>query len=331
MAVGSGLGSSFGFIKESVYGTYVAPTKFIPVTSSPIVDAPTRVQGQGLRSGSFGPLASHHAETTKGASATMSTNVHCKTMGQLFEALMGSSSSAVQGATSAYLQTFTLADTLGKSLTLQAGVPYRSGTVRPHTLTGGKVTQAEFSCDTSGPVESTWTIDGQAFTDSQTLATVSYPTDTQPPFHGGQLAVKMGSYGAESSKTGIRSYSLTIARPHDTADYTAGATGLKSEPVQNGWTTISGSLTADWLDKATFQDLARGTASTSLVIEHVSSTVIASTYYWTLRFVIPGVIFQPGTQTVDGLGELTSSWSFDWAYDGTNQPKIEYMTTDTTV
>ena len=330
MAVGSGLGSSLGFIKESVYGTYVAPTKFIPVTGAAIDDAPTRVQGQGLRNGSFGPLASHYAETAKSATASITTDLHTKTLGQLFEALMGSSASAQQAATAAYLQTFTLADTLGKSLTVQTGNPYRTGTVRPHTLTGGKVTAAEFSCDSVGAATSTWTIDGQAFTDSQSLAAISYAADTQPPFHGGQLAVKLGTYGAESSKTGIRGYSLSIARPHDTADYTAGAAGLKAEPVQNGYTTISGSITADWLDKATFQDLARGTASTSLVIEHVGA-LIATTYYYTLRFTIPGVIFQPGAQSADGLGELTKSWAFDWAYDGTNQPKIEYITTDTAV
>lgn len=331
MAIGSGLGSSWGFIKESVYGTYVAPTKFLPHKSFTAAKAANRIQGEGLRNGSFGPLASHYAEATTAGTGSVTLEAQTRSMGQLFEALMGTSSSAQQAATAAYLQTFTLADTLGKSLTVQGGVPKRGGTVLPQTITGCKVVGAEFACDANGgPVSSSFTFDARAYTDTQSLAAVSYAADTQPPFHGGQLTVKKGAYASEASVSGVRGYTLSITRPHDTEDYTAGATGLKAEPVLNGWADISGSLTVDFLDEATFQDVAHATATTSLVIEHVGA-LIASTYYYTLRFVIPGAKFELSTQGVDGVGELTNTWNFTWAYDGTNQPKIEYMTTDTAV
>jgi len=332
VAVGSGLGSSWGFVSESVFGTYVAPTKFVPVLSFDISRDPNRVQGMGLKAGSHGPLASHYAEATSAGKGAVSFNPPSRGWGWLLQALMGGTSTCVQqAATAAYLQTHTLGDTLGKSLTVQGGVPYRDGTVRPHTLTGTKVIGAEFSCEANGgPVSSSFTFDAKAWTDSQSLATVSYPADTQPPFHGGQLAVKMGAYASEASVAGVRSYSLSISRPHDTEDYTAGATGLKSEPVLNGFTAITGSLTADWVSKTTFQDVANATATTSLVIEHVGA-LIASTYYYTLRFTVPGIKLEQGTQNVDGVGELTNSWNFEWAYDGTNSPKIELMSIDTTI
>ena len=330
MAVGSGLGSSFGFIKQSVYGTYVAPTKFLPVKSFQLNRVAGRVQGEGIRNGSFGPLASHYAEATQAGAGSVTLDVQCKAMGQLFEVLMGASTSSQLGATTAYTQTFTLSDTLGKYLSVQGGVPKRGGVVNPHTLVGAKIGSAEFSCETGGILSATFNFDAQKWVDTEALAAISYPADTQPPFHGGQMTVKLGTYGAESALSGVRGYSLSITRPHDTEDYTAGAAGLKAEPVLNGWADISGSLTVDWLDEASLQDIANATTTKSLVIEHVGAQIV-STGYYTIRFTVPGVKFEQSTQNVDGVAELTNSWAFTWAYDGTNQPKIEYITTDTTV
>ena len=44
MAIGSGLGSSFGFSRESTYGTYVAPTKFLRAKSYTISRTQERPQ-----------------------------------------------------------------------------------------------------------------------------------------------------------------------------------------------------------------------------------------------------------------------------------------------
>ena len=327
MAIGSGLAMSFGFKNESAYGTYATPSYFLPVNSASATRVANRVQGQGISSGNHGPLAVHYAEATNAGSVQVSCDFQTVTMGRLLEALMGSSTSTTLAAP-AYKQTHTLSDTYGKSLTVQVGAPKRGGTVNPHTVQGAKVTSAEFSCETNGILSASFTLDGRSWNDTNALVTPSYTAQTQPPFHGGQATVKVGTYGAEASVSGVRSYSLSITRPLDTEDYTAGASGLKAEPVLNGFTQITGSLTADWLDEATFQDLANATAHKSLVIEHVSATAITSTYYYLVRFTIPGVLFEQSTQGVDGPGELTNSWSFTWAYDGTNMPKIEYQTTD---
>jgi hypothetical protein len=98
--------------------------------------------------------------------------------------------------------------------------------------------------------------------------------------------------------------------------------------VLNGPANISVDITADWLAKATFQDLAHGTTPTSLVWEFVGP-LIASTYYETFRVTLPSVYFEPGTQGVGGPGELTNAWKAVWRYDGTNLPKIETISTDT--
>lgn len=329
MAIGSGLAASFAFKNESAYGTYATPSYFLPVLSASATRVATRVQGQGISSGNYGPLAVHYAEPTNAGTAAVNMDFQTVTMGRLLEALMGSSTSTTLSAP-AYKQTHTLSDTYGKSLTIQVGAPKRGGTVNPHTVQGAKVTSAEFSCDMTDFLKATFNFDAKSWNDTNALVTPSYSVQTYSPFHGGQATVKLGTYGAESAISGVRSYSLSITRPLDTEDYTAGQTGSKLEPVLNGFTGITGSLTADWIDEATLQDIAAGTSQKSLVIEHVGAT-ITSSYTYLVRFTVPGVLFEPNTQGVDGPGELTSSWSFSWAYDGTNLPKIEYQTTDSAI
>lgn len=326
MPIGSGLASQFGISKETVVGTFVAPTVFHAAKSAQAARVANRVQGEGVRSGAMLPLASHYVETTNAGTGAVAMDVTSGGMGKLLQNLMGTSGIAQQAATAAWLQTHTLGDTYGLGLSVQVGAPYRSGTVRPHTLLGAKITSAEFSCTATEILQASLNFDAKSWTDSQSLATAAY-SSTALPFHGGQMAVKVGAYGSEAAVTGVRGFSLSINRPYDVDDYTAGGLGLKGEPVLNGLTEITGSFTSDWLDKATFQDRAASTASTSVVIEFVGP-LIASTYYETIRFVLPGTMFEPSTQGVDGPGELTNQWSFKVGYDGTNLPKIEYMSKD---
>lgn len=328
MAIGSGLGSSLGIISESTYGTYVAPTRFLRAKSYSIERVAQRQQGEGIASGTFGPLASQYVETTNAATATIDMDVQSTKMGALLQTLMGSGSFAQIGTSTAYTATYTLADTYGKSMTAQLGAPYRSGTVVAHTLTGGKVASGSFSCDVGGILGAKFDLDGKAFTTTQSLASVSYSAANV--FNFSQMSLKMGTYSSESAVNGVRSVSISIERPHDVGDYTAGNSGSKSEPVLNGLANISVDITADWLAKATFQDLAHSVTSTSLVWEFVG-TLIGSTNYETFRITLPSVYFEPATQGVPGVQELTNSWKAVWRYDATNLPKIEVISTDTAV
>lgn len=328
MAIGSGLGSQFGFVAESTYGTRVAATKFLRAKSYSAERVATRVQGEGIQTGNFGDLAAHYGETTNAGSGSVAFDVQDRTMGVLLNTLMGGTVTPTVISGAAYGATFPLADTLGKSMTVQVGAPYRSGTVRVHELAGVKVTGAEFSCGVGEFLTCSMDFDAKSWSDSQTLATASY-VGTNVPFNFAQMTLKLGTYGAEAAVTGIRSVNVKIDRPHDTEDYTAGSLGTKAEPVLNGATQITGTISADWLDKANFQDRANGTTATSLVWEFVGTNVIAAANYPTFRLTIPGVLFEPATQNVDGRDVLTNDWSFRWSYDGTNQPTIYTISADT--
>lgn len=332
MAVGSGLGSQFGFSAESTWGTRVAPTKFLRAKSYSLNRDANRVQGEGMQSGVLGSLGAHFVETTEAGSGSVAFDVPPVGIGLLLQALTGgTSTSAQQAATTAYLQTHTLGDPMS-SLTVQIGVPYRGGTVYCEELQGAKVASAEFSCEVGGILGATFNFDAKKWDNSQTLATASYGAQPALPlFHGKHMSVKTGTFGSETAVNGmVRSVSCNWTNAVDTEDYTAGSTGLKSEQIRNGMVEITGTITSDWVTgaKTTFEDLAVANTSTSLVLQW-EGPVIASTYKWALAITLPGVFFDGENPAIAGPDVVTVDYGYTWKYDGTNLPKITLMTTDT--
>lgn len=340
MAVRSGLSNQFGFVKEVTYGTSVAPSKFLPVLSPDLKLVQNFVQGAGLYSGDFGPRAAQNVLATVGGIGTVSMDVQNKDMGLLIQALMGTTVTPVQqAATAAYLQTHTLADPFGKSLTCQSGVAQiTDGVVKPYTLLGTKVVGAEFSGTPGDVMKATFDLDAQNLVESTALASVSYATGLAP-FSGGAsgastgIDVKTGTYASETHLEGVTAWSVKIQRQSKTDDYRAGNSGKKSEPVLNAIdSTITGSLSVDYYDKTKVADLWAAGTTTALVIEAVG-TNIASTYNYTFRIVVPSIKFTDpsSTPTVSGPDMVNSDFPWTWVYDGTNLPRIDIIEVATTL
>lgn len=331
MAIGSGLASQAGFSAESGYGTRVAAAKFVRHKTARADRAANRQQGEGILAGNFGDLAAHYVETTNAGVGVLTADVQDRGMGVLWNTLMGGTvTPSVVVTGSAYTASFPLADTYGKSFTYNVGLPYRGGTVPAHELAGCKILAAEFTCAQGGILEVAFDIDAKSWTDGQSLPAASYPTAAEP-FHFKDMAVKTGTYNSESAVNGVRSVTCRIERPHDTEDYTANNSGQKSEPVLNGPTQITGTIEADWLSKADFQDKANGTVSTSLVLEWVKTTAYTASNFPTFRIQLPGTLFEQASQGQEGRDALSNAWNYKWAYDGTNQPRIFILSPDATL
>ena len=330
MAIGSGLGSQVGFSTESVWGTRVAPAKFVRATAYAANRPSNRVQGEGIQAGVLGALGAHYVETTEAGEGSLSLDVQTTGMGALFQALTGGTSTITQqGTSTAWLQTHTLGDP-AKSLTVQIGVPYRTGTpVYCEELTGAKVVSAEFSCSADSILTGSFNFDAKKWDNSQTLATASYVA--AKPFHGKQMAVKTGAFNSEAAVSGVRSVSLSWTNAFDTEDYTAGATGLKAEQIRNGVVAITGSLTVDWLttSKTAFEDLRIANTATSLVLKWTGA-VIEGTNYEDLEITLPGVYFTGDSPAISGADVPSVDYGFEWKYDGTNLPRIKYVSIDAT-
>ncbi|AKN71229.1 hypothetical protein QR97_16710 [Streptomyces sp. PBH53] len=328
MAIGSGLGAQLGIAAETTYGVFVAPTKFLEFTKESLVLKKTTAQSSGIAAGRLMALSSRRVVTRREASGSVDLEVTNKGMGLLLQALMGTTVTPVQqGVTTAYLQTHTLASVAGKSLTIQKGVPLTSGTVTDKTFVGCKVVSGEFSCEVGGMLAASFEVDGKDCDEGQTLAAASY--SNMSPFHFGQMAVKSGTFGAETALDGIRKVSVKIERPQDVERFYAGQSALKKEPIENDLVKISGSLETDYV-ATTLDDLHTSDGATSLVWEFVGG-LIASTYYETFRITLPAVKLDEGPPVVDGYGVVKPTFNFTALYDGTNLPKIEYISTDVTL
>ncbi|MET9099942.1 phage tail tube protein [Streptomyces antibioticus] len=328
MAIGSGLGAQIGIAAESVYGTYVAPTRFPEFTKESLALKKTTAQSAGIAAGRLLALSSRRVVTRREAAGSIDLEIANKGMGLLFQALMGTSvTPAQQEATTAYLQTHTLADTAGKSLTIQKGVPLTSGTVTDKTFVGCKITSGELSCGVGEMLTGTFEIDGKDVDETQTLAAASYVAAA--PFHFGQMAVKTGTYSSETALDGIRKMSCKIERPQDTERFYANQSALKKEPISNDLVKISGTIESDYVG-TTLDDLHTSDGATSLVWEFVGPT-IETTYKETFRLVLPAIRLDDGPPVVDGYGVVKPSFTFTGLYDGTNLPRIEIISTDTTL
>jgi hypothetical protein len=294
MAIGSGLGAQVVIGAETTYGTYVAPS----------------------------------VVTTADAGGPLELEVTNKAMGLLLQALMGTTVTPVQqGVTTAYLQTHTLADTAGKSLVIQKGVPLTTGTVTDKTFLGCKILSAEFSCEVGQMLTVSFEIDAKDCDETQTLVVASYPV--MSPFHFGQMSLKAGTYGAETALDGVRKVSVKIERAQATDRYYAGQAGRKKEPITNDKVKLTGTIEADYV-ATTLDDLHTSDAATSFVWEFIGP-IIASTYPETFRITLPAIKLDGEPPTVDGPAVVKPSYSFTGLYDGTNPTKIEYISTDVTL
>jgi hypothetical protein len=328
MAIGSGLGAQLGIAAETTYGTFVTPSRFVEFTKESLVLKKTTAQSAGIAAGRLLALSSRRVLTRREASGSIDMEIVNKSMGLLVQALMGTTVTPVQqGAGPAYLQTHTLADTAGKSLTIQKGVPLTTGTVTKKNILGCKVTSGEFACEVGGMLTGSFEFDGRDVEETSALAAASYPA--MSPFHFGQMSLKTGAFGTETARSGIRKVSCKIERPQEVERFYAGAAGLKAEPVSNDQVKISGTLESDYVD-TTLDDLHTSDGTTSLVWEFVGP-LIAATFFETFRITLPAIRLDEGPPVVDGFGVVKPSFNYVGLYDGTNQPKIEIISTDITL
>jgi hypothetical protein len=334
MGLATGIGGQAGCAVETTYGTYVAPTRFLPVTKAPFTKVKNTVQLSWLGAGRLGNLGAARVVTTHAGKGSIEMGVYNHGMGILLQALMGTTVTPVQqGGTTAYLQTHTIADVVGKSLTMQVGVPDTTGTVRPYTFLGSKITDAEFTIETAKELTAKFNFDCRDVTEAQTLVAASYSANMRP-FVGTDTGIKVGVFGSEAAVLGVRKVDLKIDRALKTDRYyvQAGASaGLKAEPLIGDFWKITGTVTADNVDKTIWADRFAADSGFSLVLETIGLAIGVSGSNDTFRITLPQCFLDGDTPTLDGPDIVSGAFPFTATFDATNLPKIEYMSSDTTV
>lgn len=331
MATGSGLDAQTGFVSETTYGTAVTVTRFLEFMNDGLKMERTWLEPQGLRSGSTYQRLSRVSVSRYSVSGDTEFEVVSKGMGLLVKHMLGSAvttTTLISG--SAYKQVHVPAGFRGKSMTVQVGRPEPgTGTVRPFTYSGVKITGWEFSLADGETPKLKLTFDGRDEATVTALATPAYLSGAAT-FTFRQAILKLGGTATTTAgettiasgavpSTVIKSISISGSNPMATERYGLGNAGLKNEPLENDFPSITGSLAAEFnsTDYATF---AAQTA-TPLQLDLVGAVLGATNY--TFSIILPAILIKNASPTVTGPDIVQMSSDFQAYYDETTNPTIQ--------
>jgi hypothetical protein len=138
MTLKAGLASQIGFADETVWGTAVAPTVFLPLVDESLTYERERIESAGIIAGRRVIDDQQWDQGNVNAAGDVGLELHDQSTGLLFKHMFGGTS---------LVGPFTPADMTGNGLTVQVGVPdTTAGVVRPKTFAGCKVTSWEIGC-----------------------------------------------------------------------------------------------------------------------------------------------------------------------------------------
>ncbi|MGH9225703.1 MAG: phage tail tube protein [Acidimicrobiales bacterium] len=326
----TGLVSALGFAEETVYGTAVAPSRWMEFLSESIELRPVTLQSNGLRAGALNlRRGSRRARTRRDAGGSLSIEVPTTGFGLVLKHLMGGTPVvAQQGGTTAWLQTHALGSAAGKSLTIQKQLrDSANALVQQFTTVGAKVLTGELKITADQILTCDLEVDGRDMNVSTAAGSASYPANNVFNFTQGTLTVG----GATLAK--VTDASVKLERPQSTDGFYLGSAGLKSEPVENDYPMVTGTLACEFdsdIKTAVYDRFAADTAA-ALVLTFTGA-VISGAFSQQLVVTVPDMRFTGETPKVGGpdLVLLNAPWEAAW--DGTSPGMtVTYQSTDVAV
>lgn len=188
--------------------------------------------------------------------------------------------------------TFTPGDLSGKSMSVQVGRPFSTGTVQSFSILGTKITQAEINAAVNEYATLTLSLYGNHEDTAQTLATAAYPTLTPFVFTQGVLTVA-------AAGVDVRNFTLTIdnALIVDRHFMRATTPERSKEPLEGGYRQVTGSFESDFESLTAYNRFVNGTTA-AMVLTFTSG---ANTLTITMN-----VRFDGETPTIDSPDDLVA-------------------------
>lgn len=321
MATGTGLDGSFGFKAETTVGTAVTVDRWAEVNSAPLKWEPTWLEPTGLRVGTKFKRAARVVQSRQTVSGSVEFQHATRNMGTLWKMCLGSAVTTptlISGT--AYKQVHQPGDFVGKSMTLQLGIPEPSGTIRAHTYAGCKIPSWTFKVADNEVATLAFDVDGWTEATATALATPSYTS--AEVFNFSQASVfKLG--GTPSTTTGVvsiaagvtvptivKSFELKGETPMANERYGLGNLGIKKEQLENDTPTITGTLEAEF-DRTTFYDLFKANTTTAMQLSLVGSQIGATGQFNTIDFVLAAIKIKGAAPSLDGPDVVQASVDFE--------------------
>lgn len=327
MTTGSGLDGQLGVAAESTWGTGVTVTRFPEFNTESLKREVTWLEPAGLRVGTKAKRVSRIRQARKWASGDFEFDVVTLGMGLFVKHMLGSTVTTptlISGT--AYKQVHTPGDYRGLGLTIQVGRPEPSGTVRPFTYSGCKVTGWEFSIEDSQYPKLKLTIDGKNEDTATALATASYLAGAAA-FDFSQMTLKLGGTATTASgettiaggttvATIVKSFSFSGETPMDTERFGLGNAGLKAEPLENDIPTYTGSLGAEF-NRTELYDLYANNTTTAMQMD-MTGAVIGGGNSFLFSIIAPAIKLKAAAPSVNGPEVVQMSSDFEVYNDETN-------------
>lgn len=332
MATGSGLDAQLMVGQESVWGTAVTPNRTYEFNDESLKLDPTFLEPTGLRVGTKYKRASRVSISRKSVSGDVTLEHATKGMGLLWKHALASAAAPAQiESTAAYEQIHVPGDFRGKGLTVQVGRPEpATGTVRPFTYAGCKISTWELSVSDNAIPTLKVTVDGRSEATATALAAASYLSGSKVFSFanatlslGGTVATATGKTTVTSSvavATVVTEVSVSGAAPMATDRFGIGNAGLKSEQLENDTPTITGSLTAEF-SKAELYDVFTNNTTTAMVLT-LTGDEIEDDNFETLEIILPAVKLKAAAPNVGGPDIVSMSTDFE-AYSDETNPVIQ--------
>jgi hypothetical protein len=341
MGLGAGIASQFGFAQETTPGTPVTVTKFVEYNTETLDFVPNTIQGMGLHAGGQYARASRYSRTTKTVSGAVTMDLATRTLGVLLKNMLGSSATATQiSATTAYKQVHNPGPLDGLGLTLQKGVPEAgSGTVKPYTYNGAKVTSWTISQALDAIATLSIGFDAWNEDDVTALATASYVASNVFNFSqvttikfGGTASIASGvtSIASGVAVTGLTSFELTGTNPVADSRFFLGSAGVKANQLENDYRTVSGKFSGEF-SKAQYYDVFKAGTTTPIQVTWTQGDAGGGNAF-TFDIILPACKLNSGTNNVGGPDIIQGDIEFVALDDQATTPiQITYISTDTSL
>lgn len=326
MPTGSGISGQIGYAAETTWNTYKAPDHFVEVAAESLALDVQRIESKGVRAGNLVQRSDRWVGNKIGVGGSVDFEISSKGFGLWLKHLLGTqATSTPSGGTSSKQYSSTLGDPYGLGLTIQVGRPANDGTVDPFSYTGCKLLDGDFKNTVDGLLMLTTTIDGADETTAQSLAAASYASSSELlSFVGGSLTI------AGTAVATVSDISVKIARPYKTDRRFIRANTVKKEPIINGLTLITGTVTTEFESLTAYNRFVNGTTA-AIVCDWLGLTALEGSIYPELKITLPVCRFDGTTPNLNGEDMLHLTLPFKALYDGSQEPvTVDYVSLDAT-
>ena len=303
--VALGINTNFGYAEESTYGTRVAPTNFLNITT------------EGLKlSQAFNPITvlgkPHNADYVNGKRSVDGSfelpGTYDKSTGVFLKHAMGSVASTSLGG-GAYSHVITPSGVLPVGLSLY--VDRDSSTVgTAYAYQGCQISDLKLTLDAEQPLKVAVTVNGQDETEvAYSGATIAAPKYI---YWDQTFTANMTASGVAVSGVQIHAFSFEVKTPLNENRYSLGQRTKTGQGI-GGVRTINGSMTIEFSDKTHYGYFRNGIEISGNFA--MTGPAISGSNSYGIAIDIPRMKLDGNTPNVGGEGEITMELPFTAYYD----------------